>query len=159
MKNQKLIELFNSLIVINNDRIEGYKTAEFEAQETDLKMLFTNTMGTSLTCRKELSDEVRKLGGVPETGTLTSGKIFRFWMDLKAELTNNDRETILDSCEYGEETIQVTYQNAMRESLYDLNYSQNQMLNKHLDWLQTDFKKITHLLEKIVAQQKAEEVE
>ena len=80
-------------------------------------------------------------------------------MDLKAELTNNDRETILDSCEYGEETIQVTYQNAMRESLYDLNYSQNQMLNKHLDWLQTDFKKITHLLEKIVAQQKAEEVE
>ena len=47
----------------------------------------------------------------------------------------------------------------MRESLYDLNYSQNQMLNKHLDWLQTDFKKITHLLEKIVAQQKAEEVE
>ena len=35
MDNTKTIEAFNNLIVINNDRIEGYKTAEAEADETD----------------------------------------------------------------------------------------------------------------------------
>jgi hypothetical protein len=40
MDNEKKIEVLNSLIVINNDRIEGYKTAEAEAKETDLKCFF-----------------------------------------------------------------------------------------------------------------------
>ncbi len=39
MDNTKKIDALNSLIIINNDRIEGYKTANNEAQETDLKML------------------------------------------------------------------------------------------------------------------------
>lgn len=52
MDNEKQIEVLNSLIIINNDRIEGYKTAGAEAKETDLKMLFSDLMETSVQNRK-----------------------------------------------------------------------------------------------------------
>lgn len=38
----KTIEAFNSLIVINNDRIEGYKTDSSEVPDDDLKVFFPN---------------------------------------------------------------------------------------------------------------------
>ena len=37
MKTEKTIDVLNSLIEINNDRIYGYETASKEVEETDLK--------------------------------------------------------------------------------------------------------------------------
>ena len=36
MENEKTIEALNTLITINNDRIEGYETAAKETEEQDL---------------------------------------------------------------------------------------------------------------------------
>lgn len=109
MDNEKKIEIFNSLIEINNDRIEGYKSAESEAEETDLKMFFSDLMQTSVENRLKLVSEVIKLGGKPEEGTRITGKFFRIWMEVKAAFSSNDRKMILDSCEYGEDVILKTY--------------------------------------------------
>ena len=62
MENEKTIAVLNSLITINNDRIEGYETAAKETEEQDLKTLFAQFSSTSEKCRKELTDEVSKLG-------------------------------------------------------------------------------------------------
>ena len=37
MNTEKSIEILNSLIQINNDRIQGYETASKETEEVDLK--------------------------------------------------------------------------------------------------------------------------
>ena len=109
MDTEKTIEALNKLIVINNDRIEGYKTAAGEAKETDLKKLFSDLSQTSVECRKELVAEVTRLGGAPDEGTKTTGKFYRAWMDVKSALSGNDRATILDSCEFGEDVALQTY--------------------------------------------------
>ena len=41
METQKTATAVNDLIVINNDRYEGYKTAASETKDSDLKSMFT----------------------------------------------------------------------------------------------------------------------
>ena len=52
--------------------------------------------------------------GTPAEGTTTSGKVFRAWMDVKAALARKDRKAILASCEFGEDTIQQAYRDALQ---------------------------------------------
>lgn len=149
MDNEKKIEVFNTLIVINNDRIEGYKTAESEAKETDLKMLFSDLMETSVQNRKELVAEVKKLNGTPDEGTRTNGKFFRVYMDVKAAFSGNDRKVILDSCEYGEDVILETYKKALTEDFQDHESYEKDILNKHYHLLQADHDKVKNLRDRI----------
>ena len=154
MDNEKKIEALNSLIVINNDRIEGYKTASQEAKETDLKILFSNLTLTSVKCREELVAEVRRLGGTPEEGTRTTGKFFRVWMDVKAALTGSDRETILDSCVYGEQVALDAYKKVLIEDHQDTNSTEQQMLNKHYAHLKADHDRVKQLRDLMVEEKK-----
>lgn len=139
------IEILNTLIIINNDRIEGYKTAIEETRETDLKTLFSNFIETSEQCRKELVAEVIKLGGIPDEGTRIIGKFFRVWMDVKAALTCNNRKAILDSCKYGERVALETYKNVLIQDVNDINLKEQNMLNKHYELLKSDYDKIKEL--------------
>jgi uncharacterized protein (TIGR02284 family) len=116
MENQKSIDTLNTLIEINNDRIEGYETASKETKETDLKSLFAQLAQTSYACKAELVGEVEALGGTPIEGTKVSGKFFRVWMDAKTALTGKDRKAILNSCEYGEDVAVNTYKKVLEES-------------------------------------------
>lgn len=152
MEIEKAIEAFNSLIVINNDRIEGYKTAEAEAQETDLKMLFSDLRETSILNRKELVAEVMRLGGKPDEGTRVTGKFFRVWMDVKAAFTGNDRKAILDSCEYGEDVILETYKKVLIQDHQDTNSKEQDMLNKHYALLKSDHEKVIQLRDTIASE-------
>lgn len=113
--NDDLTEVLNDLIRINNDRIAGYKNAAEEASagDVDLKAIFYRMADESRQYISELTREVLKLGGEPATGTTTSGKIYRAWMDVKATFTGSDREAVLTSCEFGEDAAQKAYQEAL----------------------------------------------
>ena len=128
MKNEKAIEVLNTLITINNDRIEGYETASKQTEELDLKALFAQLISTSRKCKQELVVEVKKLGGKAAEGTKTSGKFFRAWMDVKAALTGKDRKEILSSCEYGEDEALNTYEDALENDIEHLSEEQQNMI-------------------------------
>lgn len=108
--NQEIVASLNNLVQINNDRIQGYLTAAQETDQDDLKSVFSEMMTASQECRRELVQEISKLGGTPIEGTTVSGKLFRVWMDVKAALTSKDRKAILNSCEFGEDAAVKTYQ-------------------------------------------------
>ena len=146
MDNEKTIDALNSLIVINNDRIEGYKTAEAEAKETDLKMLFSDLMETSINNRKELIDEIAILDGTIEEGTRITGKFFRVWMDLKVAFTGNDRKIILESCEYGEKVALDQYEKVLRDDNQRDNVKIKDLLIKQQELLKFDYAKIVRML-------------
>ena len=76
MKNEKTIDVLNTIIEINNDRIEGYETALKETEEAEFKSLFAQFAYTSQKCNSQLIDEVQKLGGTPAEGTKVSGKFY-----------------------------------------------------------------------------------
>ena len=113
----KTATTIKDLIVINNDRYEGYKTAAEETKDADLKSLFTEfslqSKGYSQELRKFLPDAESQ----PDNNeTKNSGKLFRVWMDLKAAVTGNDRKAILSSCEYGEDHAKKHYKDALEHS-------------------------------------------
>lgn len=150
MDKEKSIEVLNTLITINNDRIEGYKTAYDEADEYDLRTLFEKFSATSQKCKQELVSEVNKLGGTPSEGTKTMGKFFRVWMDVKAALTNKDRKIILNSCEYGEEIAVQTYERVLKSDVAYLNAKQQAMIKAQYASLKADHEKVKSLLDALV---------
>ncbi len=95
-QNQKLTELLNDLIRINNDRIAGYQKAAEDAHEVDMDLLaiFHRMSDESREYATQLKAEVVKLGGDPATGTTASGKIYRAWMNVKVSFTGKDRHSL-----------------------------------------------------------------
>ena len=136
------INIFNSLIIINNDRIDGYKSAYSETYKEELRDLFMEFQQTSLQCKAELENEVKRLGGTPEEGTMILGKFHRGWMDIKAAITGSDSNTILDSCEFGEQTIIKAYEDALEQDKEEFSYEQKAMLNYHITLLRIDYEKV-----------------
>ena len=139
------VGVLNSSIIINNDRIEGYKIASNETTETDLKALFSNFIETSEQCRNELVVEVSKLGGTPNDYTILIGGGFLDLMDVKVALTANNRKVILDSCKYSERVALEKYKNVLIQEVNDINLKEQNMLNNHYELLKSDYDKIREL--------------
>ncbi|MEO6220352.1 MAG: PA2169 family four-helix-bundle protein [Ginsengibacter sp.] len=113
--NDELTEVLNDLIRINNDRTKGYEAAAEETKnlDVDLQAVFTKMANDSRKYAAELTGQVQTLGGEAATGTTNSGKIHRTWMDVKATFSGKDRQSMLESCEFGEDAAQKAYNSAL----------------------------------------------
>lgn len=132
---EKAVEVLNDLIEINNDRVVGYERAieETEAEDSDLKSIFSQMASESKQYKQALSNLVVSLGGETEKGTTASGKIYRAWMDVKATFTGHSRKSVLENCEFGEDAAQKAYRTALQDedlpaSLRELVMQQQQAL-------------------------------
>ncbi|HYE73972.1 MAG TPA: PA2169 family four-helix-bundle protein [Blastocatellia bacterium] len=115
--NDKLIDILNDLIRINNDRIEGYERAANEIrdlQQAEIKSLFFKLSEDSRSYKNDLSEATIRLGGAPAQDTTASGKLYRVWMDVKAAFSKDDLKAALESCEYGEDVALKAYQEALQ---------------------------------------------
>lgn len=114
-KSKEIIEVLNDLIMINNDRINGYQRAikELKTEDSDLKSLFDRLIVESQKIKSDLVQEVQVLHGDVEQGTTNMGKIYRAWMDVKSVFTGESRHAILSNCEAGEDAAQKAYRNAL----------------------------------------------
>ena len=150
--NEKLIEALNDLIRINNDRVEGYRKAIEQTEDTDLKALFQRMREESLTYINHLDGVLEDGGVVPASGTSVYGKLYRTWMDVKATFSGHDRHSILSACEYGEDATQRTYEEvlgsniSMPYSIRELIANQRGALRSAHDTVRTyrDLEKVVH---------------
>ncbi len=119
-KQDEIIGVLNDLIRINNDRIVGYERAIKESKDSDVDLIavFTKMADQSRKYVNELTQEVARLGGDAAKDTTVSGKVYRVWMDMKAAITGKDRESIIGSCEYGEDVAQRAYEAALESDAY-----------------------------------------
>ncbi|MFN8285500.1 MAG: PA2169 family four-helix-bundle protein [Chitinophagales bacterium] len=138
--NKDMVKDLNSLVEINNDRVEGYKKAMKETEDSDLKEVFKDMAEHSFKFKNELADEIMKAGGEPTTGTKTTGKIYRAWMDIRSALTNKDRKAILSSCEYGEDAALETYEEVLKSS--NLSQAARSVIDQQKGLLAQDHNKI-----------------
>ena len=150
MENDKAIDVLNSLIVINNDRIEGYQRAMDETDESDLETLFSQFIATSQKCKEELTQQVIRLGGEPAEGTREDGKLYRIWMDLKAAVTGKDRKAILSSCEYGEDVAVHTYEKALKDKRDDLTSDLQTLVSAQYAEIKADHDKVREMRDALV---------
>jgi len=112
----KNIEVLNDLILINNDRIEGYNKAAKETKEERLRSLFADMAQQNGEMLNELKEQLKLGEADAENGTTLKGKIYRAWMDIKATFGGDDRKALLASCEFGEDAAQKAYESALNEA-------------------------------------------
>jgi len=104
------------LIVINNDRYEGYKKAAEEAKDADLKGLFHRFSLQSKQFSEELQNLMPDKEEMPDEGeTKNTGKLYRVWMDMKNAIAGNNRKAVLSSCEFGEDVAKKHYETVLEK--------------------------------------------
>jgi len=145
----KPVEVLNTLIGINNERIEGYNYAAKEIDATIFKVLFNRLTETSFICRHELIKEVQKLGGKPTDGIAPPGDCFRAWLDVISAVSRKDHKAILNSCTYQENVVIKSYEIALNQE-EEINSQQQRLLNRQYDLLKADYVKVKNLLDVLV---------
>ena len=109
-------DALKDLIIINNDRYEGYQKGVEQTADLDLKTLFTKYSLESKMYSSELRNLLPDNEEAPKRDeTRISGKFYRAWMDIKNALASNDRKAVLSSCEYGEDVAKKAYENALAD--------------------------------------------
>src|SRR3546814_16181091 len=91
-QSQESVNRLNKLVVVNNDRINGYKKAAGETKDPDLKTLFDQYSQQSARFKMELAEEITALGGQVREENSASGDLYRTWMDIRSALSVDDRE-------------------------------------------------------------------
>ena len=113
----KTLELLNDLILINNDRIEGYEKSLKELKEsgehTDWEQMFLRFIDDSRRYKMQIGAEVQALGKDMEQGTSASGKLHRAWIAVKETFTGHDVHNLLEEIERGEDAIKNAYVDAL----------------------------------------------
>jgi uncharacterized protein (TIGR02284 family) len=114
---EKINTAIRDLVIINNDRTEGYKTASEETKDADLKMLFNRLSQQSVGFAGELRSFITDADEMPKADeTKNTGKLYRVWMDVKAAITANDRKAVLSSCEFGEDRAILSYDDVLKDT-------------------------------------------
>lgn len=121
MNNEKSISALNMLIGVNNDRIVVYEIASKETYESDLISLFFEFQERSQKCNTELTNEVKKLGGIPIKYPKRKSILYNFWIDFKTSMVNKQREDLLSTCEYDDYKVFKTYGTILEDNFNSLN--------------------------------------
>ena len=117
----KTIEILNDLILINNDRIEGYEKALKEVEnndaDADLVPMFLRFIDDSRRYKVELGTEIAAFGRDMASGTTLPGRLHRAWITVKESFVGQDRHSILEECEFGEDAIKKAYESALNDEI------------------------------------------
>jgi len=114
---EKCDKALRELMIINHDRIEGYSHAAEDARDNDLKIIFTRFSNQSKAFSNQLKDYIGDWDKLPDDDkTKLSGKLYRVWMDMKAALAGNNRKSVLNSCEFGEDVAKKTYDDILADT-------------------------------------------
>jgi uncharacterized protein (TIGR02284 family) len=111
------ISTLNTLIQVCKDGENGFTEAAQGVDSPDLKDLFVRFAQQRSQFAGELQDEVRKLGGDPETSGSIAASLHRGWIDIKSVVTGRDEAAILSECERGEDSAVRAYQDALKQAL------------------------------------------
>ena len=115
MTNDALVDALNNLVTINNDRIQGFEKAADDIEDPQLASIFRNLTSQSRKFRSQLADDIGRMGGVVPgiEETSTGSKIHRTWIDVKSTFTGKDRNSVLDSCVFGENSAVEEYEEVL----------------------------------------------
>jgi uncharacterized protein (TIGR02284 family) len=115
--NDKVISTLNDLIETCKDGQEGFRQAAEGVKNSELKTLLHTYSQQRAQFAGELQNEVRRLGGDPETTSSNAGALHRGWINLKAAITGADEGAIISECERGEDAAVSGYESAVAGEL------------------------------------------
>lgn len=110
------IKTLNSLIATTLDSVDGYTEAAKDIENQRYGSMFTARAKERRQVIGDLQAEVRRLGGDPEDdGTVLAGA-HRVFLDLKAKVTGQDDQAIVNEVERGEDHIKAKFDDAIGDT-------------------------------------------
>lgn len=151
--NATAAETLNDLILVNNDRIQGYQRAirDTAVKDDDLKAVFKEMIDQSQLFNRDLIKEVEAGGFMAETETSVSGKMHRAWIDIKLTFSGNSRKSLLAECEKGEDAAKEVYSEALHED-NGLSNTQRELVAEQATALQLSHTQIKALRDAAIQQ-------
>jgi len=105
----------NELLEKNYDAEKGYKLAAEKVKNQQLKSFFSDRAQERYDFGHELKTEIRNFGENPEKGSSLKADAHRSWMNLKASLSNDKDESVLEEAIRGEKSAVEEYESVMKE--------------------------------------------
>jgi len=150
MNTENSIYALNTLIEINNDRIECYENASKETEESDLKDMFWEFQKSSQKIKAALVKEVQKMGGTSIKETKKNNVFLRIFREIRTYLTNKDRDDILSTCEYYDFVAVQNYNEVLNNYPEDLSTELQKMLVMQQSYIKADHDKVKYINDMIL---------
>lgn len=144
--NKDLEKDLNVLVVINNDRIQGYKKAIEDNEDAKVDDLFRHFIIQSEKFRSQLAEHIVRIDGTgvsDATSTDIGSKVHRAWIDIKSAVTGKDLSTVLSSVEFGETAAIEVYEATISKDTIPAYIKED--LTKQLSELREAYTKIKSL--------------
>lgn len=149
-KNKAQVQLLNTLITINIDRIKGYQ--KLEKLGVDYPNVLMVAAGKAQQSRKyidRLREIILEMGGEPAEEQSIEGSVFRIWMNIKNMLNIDDYKNMLMNCEFGENTALKLYdetlpklKSKLEETVFEDLLSQREGIYRSINEVQDLYKPI-----------------
>lgn len=133
---EKISNRINDLLEKTYDAEKGYKTAAEKIDFPSVKKFLTDKFHQRATFGEELRKEIREYGQMPEEGGSLAGDLHRGWINLKAALSSNEVEHILEEVERGEKKSLEAYDEILKDREMVLPPSTEQLLTKQRNAIQ-----------------------
>ena len=105
----------NELLEKNYDAEKGYKLAAEKVKNQQLKSFFSKRAQERYDFGHELKSEIKNFGEDPDKGTSLKGDAHRTWMNLKASLSGDKDEAVLEEAVRGEKAAVEEYEEILKE--------------------------------------------
>jgi uncharacterized protein (TIGR02284 family) len=107
------ISTLNTLIATTIDSITGYENSARDIDNDRFAQIFRERASERQQVVQDLRDEVRRLGGNPEDDGSFLGKTHQRFEDLKAAVTGQDEQAIINEVERGEDYLKEKFEAAL----------------------------------------------
>ena len=107
------IATLNTLIATTIDSITGYEDSAQNIHNERFAKIFRERANERQQVVEELRSEVRRLGGEPESDGSFLGKTHQRFEDLKAAVTGQDEQAIINEVERGEDYLKNKFETAL----------------------------------------------
>ncbi len=113
---EEVSSMLNELLEKNYDAEKGYKLAADKVKNKNLQAFFAERAQERYDFGHELKSEIRNFGENPDKGSSLAGDAHRSWMNLKASLSNDKDEVVLEEAIRGEKAAVEEYEKVLRNS-------------------------------------------
>ena len=107
------ISTLNTLIATTIDSVTGYENSAKDIGNERFAQLFRERADERQQVVQQLREEVRRLGGNPEDDGSFLGKTHQRFEDLKAAITGQDEQAVINEVERGEDYLKEKFETAL----------------------------------------------
>tara|TARA_R110000868_G_scaffold28633_2_gene107194 strand:+ start:53045 stop:53494 length:450 start_codon:yes stop_codon:yes gene_type:complete len=132
-------EKLNNLLEKTYDAEKGYKKAAENTDNTVLKSFFTRKSEQRYNFGHSLKNELSNFGQKIDKGGSLTGSAHRTWMDIKAFLSSDNDEAMLEEAIRGEKAAIEEYKDVLSETT--LPPSTSTLLTQQMNQIELDLSK------------------